>query len=41
MVGNISIYHFVFILTLVLIPLVLLLRVDKVKGGDATLPIGE
>src|SRR3546814_363530 len=41
MIGNISIYHFVFVLTLFLIPLVLLLRVDKVKGGDATLPIGE
>ncbi|MCJ2187278.1 MDR family MFS transporter [Novosphingobium beihaiensis] len=41
MVGNVSIYHFVFLLTLILIPLVLLLRVDKVKGGDATLPVGE
>ncbi|KHK91142.1 MDR family MFS transporter [Novosphingobium malaysiense] len=41
MVGNVSIYHFVFILTLFLIPLVLLLRVDKVKTGDASLPIGE
>ncbi|MCJ2177679.1 MDR family MFS transporter [Novosphingobium album (ex Hu et al. 2023)] len=41
MVGNVSIYHLVFLLTLFLIPLVLLMRVDKVKGGDATLPIGE
>ncbi|WP_067734019.1 DHA2 family efflux MFS transporter permease subunit [Novosphingobium naphthalenivorans] len=41
MAGNISTYHLVVILTLALIPLVLLLRVSKVKAGDATLPIGE
>lgn len=41
MVGNITIFHLVFVLTLCLIPLVLLLRVDKIGGADATLPIGE
>lgn len=41
MAGNVAIYQFVFIMTLFLIPLVLLLRVNKVKSADATLPIGE
>ncbi|MCT2399965.1 MDR family MFS transporter [Novosphingobium mangrovi (ex Huang et al. 2023)] len=41
MVGNVSIYHLVFALTFGLIPLVLLLRVIKIKAETATLPIGE
>ena len=41
MAGNVSIYHFVFVLTLFVMPLVLLLRVNKVKAANATLPIGE
>lgn len=41
MVGNVTIYHLVFILTLFVMPLVLLLRVDKVGAGDVKLPIGE
>ncbi|MEJ2409449.1 MAG: hypothetical protein P8Y48_08930 [Novosphingobium sp.] len=35
----VSIYYLVFLLTQ--IPPVLLLRVDKVRGGDATFPVGE
>jgi len=41
MVGNISIYHFVFVLTLAVMPLVLLLLVKKSKLGAASLVIGE
>lgn len=41
MVGNVSIYHLVFILTLFVMPLVLLMRTDRVRSGDATLPVGE
>lgn len=41
MVGNVASYHFVFVLTLFLIPLVLLLRGSKNRVDTATLPIGE
>jgi len=41
MVGNISIYHFVFVLTLAVMPLVLLPRVKNSKLGAASLVIGE
>lgn len=41
MVGNISIYHLVFLLTLCLIPIVLLMRVRKARHEDVPLPIGE
>ncbi|WP_159978430.1 MDR family MFS transporter [Novosphingobium sp. 18052] len=43
MVGNVASYHFVFIVTLLMIPLVLLLRANKNQGkiDTATLAIGE
>ena len=41
MVGYISIYNLVFVLTLCLVPLVLMMRVSRSKAGEATLPIGE
>lgn len=42
MVGNVATYHFVFVVTVLLMPLVLLLRVRRGAAGDvATLPIGE
>lgn len=41
MVGNVTIFHLVFVLTLCVIPLVLLLRTAKVNEADVSLPIGE
>jgi DHA2 family multidrug resistance protein len=41
MVGNVASYNFVFVLTLMLIPLVLLLRANKGRVDTASLPIGE
>lgn len=41
MVGNISIYHLVFLLTLCLIPIVLLMRVNRAQGNEVSVPIGE
>lgn len=41
MVGNIASYHFVFVLTLALMPLVLLIRVRKQRVDVSALPIGE
>ena len=42
MVGNISIYHLVFVISLAVAPLVLLMRPSKTGKIDAkTLPIGE
>lgn len=42
MVGNVSIYHLVFVVTVALIPVVLLLRADRAKKIDTrTLSLGE
>ena len=42
MVGNVSIYHLVFIVSLLVAPLVLLMRVNKANKIDTkTLPLGE
>ncbi|SFG27943.1 MFS transporter, DHA2 family, multidrug resistance protein [Novosphingobium sp. CF614] len=41
MVGNASLYHFVFIISLCLMPLVLLLRSKKTPARGMALPIGD
>lgn len=42
MVGDVSVYHLVFVVTLILTPLVLLMRVNKAgKVDTASLPLGE
>jgi len=41
MVGNVHIYHLVFLVSLLMMPLVMLLRVNRVGRQDVSLPIGE